>query len=160
LRGHETKASANLNYADRELEACQEHYLSLGLEFFQRVTQANHAERISLLRDNLSVSYSFLTQTLAEEPPNPIILSFIENEAGPDTLDHAVDLPNAAWSWSMICVEVLRYFQPEAEGLRKWGYAVWDKERLCDWGNGSVRTVFQEVQIEQRLPPVVRERYW
>ena len=59
--------------------------------------------------------------------------------------DVRTDCPNAAWIWSTKNKVEIRYDQYEKKGMRKWGYVMWDRERLDQWN------IFQEKPSEHFL---------
>ena len=111
--------------------------MSHGLDFLRRISQASASDQVSMLRKNLIDTHFFLTRTLEEEPYdyvyrtnafidwiNKVALRFVDDSEG----------FNAAWAWSNGGVVELFPFQPSKENPRKWGYVMWDKERLDRWG--------------------------
>jgi hypothetical protein len=47
------------------------------------------------------------------------------------------ELPNSGWVWSKRDTDLEdreRYFEEGDEGVRRWGYVMWDQERLDEWG--------------------------
>lgn len=111
--------------------------MSHGLCFLRRICQAPAFDQVCMLRNNLIDTHFFLTRTLEEEPydyvyrtnifndwVNKLALRFLNDNDG----------PNAAWTWSNGDAVELFPFQPSKEKLRKWGYVMWDKERLDRWG--------------------------
>lgn len=119
------------------LEHYEERCMSHGLGFLRRISQASAFDQVCMLRKNLIDTHFFLTRTLEEEPYdyvyrtnafgdwiNKLALRFVGDSDG----------PNAAWTWSNGGSVELFPFQPSKENLRKWGYVMWDKERLDRWG--------------------------
>ena len=117
-------------------EPCQEHYLSLGLGFLHTFIGASYEDRLTVLRENLGYSYSFLSRALEEEGPewdNPMYDAWERKDTLAFHNDGCEDGPNAAWPWSTGNKVEIRYNQPDTAGLRKWGYVMWDKDRLDRW---------------------------
>ncbi|KAL9069540.1 MAG: hypothetical protein Q9161_005458 [Pseudevernia consocians] len=119
------------------LEKYEERCMSHGLGFLRSINQASAFDQVCMLKMNLINPRFFLTQTLEEEPYdyvygtnafgdwiNKLALRFVGESDG----------PNAAWTWSNGELVELFAFQPSKENLRKWGYVMWDKERLDQWG--------------------------
>ena len=113
-----------------------EHYLTLGLGFFHTLIKAFHEVQMRMLRENSGLSWSWLSSTLEEEPRD---MDNLMDDARPSetTLefqrDSDKDCPNAAWTWSTGHETKIYYYHPYKEGLRQWGYVMWDKERLDGW---------------------------
>lgn len=115
----------------------RDHHLSRGLGFFHTFMKASQKDKLHLLRnDSYDFAYSSLSRVLEEKGPewdNPMYDAW-ENQAfqgfhGDDDRDG----PNAAWPWSTENKVEIRYYQSDKEGLRKWAYVMWDKERLDQW---------------------------
>ena len=111
--------------------------MSHGLGFMHRIGQASTFDQIRMLKKNLIDTHFFLTRALVEDPYdyiygtdafndwiNKLPLRFVDDSDG----------PNAAWTWSNGDKVELFPFQYYKENLRKWGYVMWDKERLDRWG--------------------------
>ena len=89
-----------------------------------------------MLRENLGISYSFLSDALEEEAPewdDPMYDAWKSKDTLAFHKDAYKDGPNAAWPWSTENKVEIRYNQPDTAGLRKWGYVMWDKDRLDRW---------------------------
>ena len=118
-------------------ESCHDHYLSLGLGFFHTFIRASHEDQMSMLRNNSGISYSSLSSVLDEEGLESDIDMYNAQRNGA-TLDFDRDSdkdgPNAAWPWSTGNSVEIRYYESHKAGLRKWGYVMWDQERLDRWG--------------------------
>ena len=127
------KANALLVDGD---ELCHEHYLSLGLGFLHTFIRASHEDQMTMLRENLGISYSSLSDALEEEAPewdDPMYDAWKRKDTLVFHKDGYKDGPNAAWPWSTGNQVEIRYNQPDTAGLRKWGYVMWDKDRLDRW---------------------------
>ena len=117
-------------------ESCHEHYLSLGLSFFHTFIRASHEDRLTLLRENMGISYSSLSRALEEDGPdwdNPMYDAWLNEAPLGFDRDNDKNSPNAAWPWSTRNKVELRYYQSHTESLRKWGYVMWDIDRLDRW---------------------------
>lgn len=118
-------------------ESCYEHYLSLGLGFFDTIIRASHEDQMRMLRENLRISFTSLSSTLEENGVEYYGCCVDDAWTSGAPLkfygDSYKDGPNAAWLWSTGGEAEVCYFQPDKEGLRKWGYVMWDKERLDRW---------------------------
>ena len=113
-----------------------EHYLSLGLGVFHTFLTASHKDRLHIMRENVGVSYSSLSSALEEEGPwwdNPLCDAWQNKAFLGFCSDDDRDGPNAAWVWSTENKVELEYYQSDKGGLRKWGYVMWDKDRLDPW---------------------------
>lgn len=110
--------------------------MSHGLGFLRKISQASPFDQVRMLKKNLIDIHLFLTRAMEEEPYdyvyrtdafgdwiNKLPLRFVDDSSG----------PNAAWTWSNGDIVELFSFQPPKEGLRQWGYVMWDKERLDRW---------------------------
>lgn len=104
--------------------------------------KASHEDQMCILRENYyNYSDTTLSSILQEEGLQGA--NFLD-----DTWEAQVsqgfqndsdrDGPNAAWVWSTGNKVEMHYYQPDKASLRKWGYVMWDKERLDQW------TVLQE----------------
>ena len=122
-------ANALLDYDD---EPCHEHHLDLGLRFFHTWIFASHEDQMGLLRWRADTSYSCLSNALYQTE-NPMYGLWIHQDTFSFHKDDCKDGPNAAWPWSTGNKVEIRYNQPDTAGLRKWGYVMWDKERLDQW---------------------------
>lgn len=117
-------------------ESCHEHYLSLGLGFFCTLMKASHENQMRMLRENIGLSDLSLSSALKEDGPQ---YSNYKYDASVDQAlrgfqsDSDRDAPNAAWIWSTRNKVDACYCQANEAGLRKWGYVMWDKERLERW---------------------------
>ena len=83
------------------------------------------------------IPYESLTTVLKEErlyEADPLYESYIDGAFYGLYSDSDKDAPNAAWTWSTGNKVEFNYFQPDKEDLRGWGYVMWDKERLGQWG--------------------------
>ena len=117
-------------------ETYHERYLSLGLGFFHALVKASHVDQMHILGDNARISYSSLSSALEEEAPewdNPMYDAWTDRALQGFYGDNDKDDPNAAWTWSTGNKVEIRYYQSNKVGLRKWGYVMWDKERLDQW---------------------------
>ena len=126
-------ANVWLVYGD---ESCYEHYLSLGLGFFHTVISASREDQMCMLRENSGLSYDSLSGALEEDGPewdNPMYDAWTSGATLKFSRDSDSDGPNAAWPWSTGDKVEIRYYQSHKEGLRKWGYVMWDKWRLDRW---------------------------
>ena len=111
--------------------------MSRGLGFLRRISQASTSDQICMLRKNFIQTHFFLTRALEEEPND-----YVDRmNAFDDWIDKLPlrfaddsDGPNAAWTWSNGDIVELFHFQPSKKKFRKWGYVMWDKERLDQWG--------------------------
>ena len=122
-----------LDYGD---EACHEHYLELGLPFFHTCIKAPHEDQMSLLRENPGISFTSLSGALEEEAADwddPMYDAWVRKDTLAFHNDDCKDGPNAAWPWSTGNKVEIRFNQSHTEGLRKWGYVMWDKDRLDRW---------------------------
>ena len=91
---------------------------------------------MSRLQWNAGISYSCLSHALEEEAlqtEDPMYDSWIRQDTFSFHKDGYEDGPNPAWPWSTGNKVEIRYNQPNTAGLRKWGYVMWDKERLDQW---------------------------
>ena len=111
--------------------------MSRGLGFLRRISQASPSDQVTMLRKNLIHTHVFLTLVLEEEPDDYVD----RTTAFDDWIDKLPlrfaddsDGPNAAWTWSNGDIVELFHFLPSKKNLRKWGYVMWDKERLDRWG--------------------------
>ena len=89
-----------------------------------------------MLRENLSSSCASLSDALEEEGPvwdDPMYDAWNRKDSLAFHKDGDKDGPNAAWPWSTGNKVELCYNQPGTAGLRKWGYVMWDKDRLDRW---------------------------
>ena len=114
-------------------EDCHEHYLSLGLHLFQTCIKASHEDQLRILGKNSGVLNPSLSKVLEEDGPewdNPMYDAWRNKAFQGFYGDSDRDGPNAAWTWSPGNKVEIRYYQPDKVGLRKWGYVMWDKERL------------------------------
>lgn len=117
-------------------EPCHEHYLTLGLSFFHTLMKASHEDQMRILRENFGIAYSSLSSALEEDAldwDNPMydawkMGAFLGFDGNNDR-----DGANAAWVCSARNKVEVRYNQYSKEGLRKWGYIMWDKRRLDEW---------------------------
>ena len=119
------------------LEEYAEHCMSHGLRFLPKIAQASTFDQIRMLKKNLIDIHMFLTRALGEQPYDYVYVT----DAYDDWIDKSplrfVDDgggPNAAWTWSTGDIVELFSFQDQKTDLRKWGYVMWDKERLDRWG--------------------------
>lgn len=114
-----------------------EHYLLLGLRFFHTIIRASHEDQMHMLQENLGISCTSLSSALEENglEYGGYYGDDDETSGAPSEFlgDSYKDSPNAAWLWSTGGEAELCYFQSNKEGLRKWGYVMWDKERLDRW---------------------------
>ena len=127
-------ANVLLDYDD---EPCIEHYLSLGLDFFHTFISASHEDQMNMLRKNSCFSYRSLSRTLEQDGPdwdNPMYDAWANGAPLGFDGDGDKNGPNAAWPWSTGNSVEIRYYESHKAGLRKWGYVMWDKERLDRWG--------------------------
>jgi len=113
--------------------------LSLGLQFFNKITEASPEQSFLVLRNNVHVKNRFLSATLAKDPPGVSCTNDCSaipiDEAELQEINKDLDgRPNAAWTWSNNYRDERWYFSPVTGYLRAWGYVFWDKERLDDWG--------------------------
>lgn len=131
-------------------EACHEYYLSLGLGFFHTIIRVSHEDQMCMLRENSRISFTSLSSTLED---NGLEYGCSVDDAWTSGAplefhgDSYKDGPNAAWLWSTGGEAEVCYFQPNKEGLRKWGYVMWDKERLDRWS--ILQQNFQDYLVEQ-----------
>ena len=91
---------------------------------------------MSLLRWNADSSYSCLSYALQEEAlevDDPMYDAWKREDTFAFHKDGYQDGPNAAWPWSTRNKVEIRYYQPNRAALRKWGYVMWDKDRLDRW---------------------------
>lgn len=116
------------------------HYPDLGLCFFHTCIKASHEDDKSLLRWNRwnarRWNYSCLSYALQEEAleiDDPMYDAWVRKDTLVFHKDGCKDGPNAAWPWSTGNKVEIRYNQPDTAGLRKWGYVMWDKDRLDRW---------------------------
>lgn len=113
-----------------------EHYLSCGLGFFHTVIKASHEDRLRLLLDCSGISISSLSGALEDDDPiwdNPMYDAWMNEAFLEFYSDSDRDGPNAAWPWSTGNKVEIHYYQSNKEDLRKWGYVMWDSERLEQW---------------------------
>ena len=111
--------------------------MSHGLVFLLQISRASSDDQVYMLRKNLLDTHFFLTRTLEEEPYDFVYRTdAYTNWINKSLLQFASDSegPNAAWTWSNGDVQELFPFEPEKKVPRKWGYVMWDKERLDRWG--------------------------
>lgn len=119
------------------VEYYAEHCMSHGLGFLRKISQASTFDQVRILKKKLIDKHFFLTEAMGEEPygyvfrnaafhdwMNKMPLRFVDDSSG----------PNAAWTWSNGDIVELFPFEPSKEDLRQWGYVMWDKERLDQWG--------------------------
>ena len=94
---------------------------------------ASHDDQMRILEENSWASYESLTLVLKEERlygADPMYRAYVDGAYYQICSDSDKDAPNAAWTWSTGNRVELHYYQPDKEDLRKWGYVMWDKERL------------------------------
>lgn len=98
--------------------------------------KASHEDQMRILRENSGIEYSSLSGALEEDGPDwedPLYDAWTNGAFLGFDGDSDRDGPNAAWVWSTGNKVEIRYNQYSKEGLRKWGYVMWDKERLDQW---------------------------
>ena len=125
--------------------------MSHGLVFLLQIIRASSDNQVYMLRKNLLDTSFFLTRTLEEEPYDYVYRTdLFNNWINRSPLRFASDNegPNAAWTWSNGDVQELFPFEPQKKIPRKWGYVMWDKERLDRWG-----------VLESSNEPYVRQSY-
>ena len=119
------------------LEKYAEHCMSPGLRFLPKIAQASTFDQIRMLKKNLIDMHMFLTRALGEQPYDYVyVTDAYDDWRGKSPLRFVDDSggPNAAWAWSNGDIVELFSFQGRKTDLRKWGYVMWDKERLDSWG--------------------------
>ncbi len=129
-------------------KSCHQHYLNLGLGFFHTVMKASPEDKLRMLQDNLRASFSSLSSALEEEGPQWDSPMYDAYESGASIVfvgDDRTNYPNAGWIWSTKNKVEIYYDQYENKGMRKWGYVMWDRERLDQWN------IFQEKPSEHFL---------
>lgn len=112
--------------------------MSHGLNFLRKISQASASDQICLLKKNLIDTTGFFLTCTLEEMPYDYVYS---TDAFDDWINQSPlrfiddnDGPNAAWTWSNGDKVELFPFESSKEDLRKWGYVMWDKDRLDRWG--------------------------
>ncbi|KAM0794652.1 hypothetical protein BDR22DRAFT_676593 [Usnea florida] len=124
-------------FEDLLLKQYKEHYMSHGLVFLLHISRASSDDQVYMLRKNRLDTHFFLTRTLEEQPYDFVYQTDVFTDwINKSPLRFAGDSegPNAAWTWSNGDVQELFPFESQKEVLRKWGYVMWDKERLDRWG--------------------------
>jgi hypothetical protein len=103
-----------------------------------------------MLLDNLDDNYMSLTNVLQGNPYeyNDVYDRWIAREEQHFVSDYHG--PNAAWCWSNGDRLEIDYFEGR-EDLKKWGYVMWDKERLDRWGvlDQDMNSTYVQCTIEQ-----------
>ena len=111
--------------------------MSHGLVFLLHISRASSDDQVYMLRTNLLDTHFFLTRALEEEPYDYVYgTDVFTNWINKSPLRFASDSegPNAAWTWSNGDVQELFPFEARKKVPRRWGYVMWDKERLDRWG--------------------------
>lgn len=114
-----------------------DNHLSLGLGLFHTFIMASQEDQSRIIREHAGISIKSLSTALAEEGldfKNPIYDAWHNGTFQAFRSDSEKDGPNAAWLWSTRNNAELDYYQPDKRGLRKWGYVMWDRERLDQRG--------------------------
>jgi hypothetical protein len=116
----------------------RESFMFQGLEFFWNFVKASSEDKVKIIIDNLYHGRSMLTKALCEEPVDYVfpIDTYAAYEALEDLRFHGdndIHGPNAAWPWSRHYKVEVFYFQTFAASFRRWGYVMWDFERLERW---------------------------
>ena len=113
-----------------------ERCISYGLPYLQTVLQSSPPRQIEILRHNILIFRSFLSDALDEYPSEFVhqdqrFNDWINQVESPFTSD-TIKGPNAAWLWSTGNKIEINYTRKSK--LIDWGYVFWDKERLDRWG--------------------------
>jgi hypothetical protein len=102
--------------------------VSLGLPFLERLLDApSTRQKALILEGNLLNGFNQLEDAFSDHPYHRVYpIDFTE--------DSDVNVPNAAWPWSINNKIIPYQFKVHKRRLKEWAYVMWDYVRLEDWG--------------------------
>ncbi len=113
----------------------KEHYLSLGLTFLHKIlNKSKYEEWREMILDNIYTDYDFLVQALEKYYPCPDFADIADEDADMEFRGDDGSGPNEAWLWSNEYTNSYYVNDDSKANLRKWGYCMWDSQRLSAWG--------------------------